>query len=79
MALTKAADLENVPPRAADSPLVQLFDNLCCYLDSRSLDPQRPKLRQHHGHCLGFELYGIVEATWFETAKSTINLRLTGH
>ncbi|KAG2010809.1 hypothetical protein GB937_007576 [Aspergillus fischeri] len=63
MALTKAAGLEMYPQERPIAPSVQLFDNAVAttYLDSRSLDPQRPKLSQHHGHCLGFELCGIVE------------------
>jgi hypothetical protein len=52
--------------------------NLGCYLDSRILDPPRPKLSQYHGHCLGFWLYGTVDATWFETAEPYLQYTLTG-
>jgi hypothetical protein len=50
MALTKALRFEAAPL----SPVIRrpLLSEL---------DPPRPELTQHHGHCLGFELYGTVE------------------
>lgn len=60
MALTKAIMASNQYPQERPILLsVHSFDDPWPLLSE--LDPPRPQLGQHHGHCLGFCLYGTVE------------------